>query len=68
MELHDKENKTASLTAWIYMIRKTRQRAQLHGIARLGKQDSKSNCMDLYDKENKTTSLTTWIYMIRKTR
>ena len=27
MELHDKEKKTASLTAWIYMIRKTRQQA-----------------------------------------
>ncbi|MBF1530082.1 MAG: hypothetical protein HXN96_09100 [Prevotella salivae] len=27
MELHDKENKTASLTAWIYTIKKTRQRA-----------------------------------------
>ena len=32
MELHDKENKTASPTAWIYIIRKIRQRAQLHGF------------------------------------
>lgn len=24
MDLYDKENKTASLTAWIYTIRKTR--------------------------------------------
>ncbi|EFV04270.1 hypothetical protein HMPREF9420_1593 [Segatella salivae DSM 15606] len=26
MDLHDKKNKTTSLTAWIYTIRKTRQR------------------------------------------
>jgi hypothetical protein len=27
MDLYDKENKTASPTAWIYTIRKIRQRA-----------------------------------------
>ncbi|WP_455532266.1 hypothetical protein [Segatella salivae] len=34
MDLHDKENKTASPTAWIYTIKKTRQQAQLHGFIR----------------------------------
>ena|GEM_PF-6324183 len=32
MDLYDKENKTTSLTAWIYTIKKTRQQVQLHGF------------------------------------